>query len=481
MDALLEFYWNIVKNGYRRLYDFPGSIEAISPHLPLNRALHKNFLDSIKNSKGDTTKTVGVLSSVPSKFTFRPIIQKIMKEHKNLEYYKLFKLESGSYIKTNFYVVSSLNFEVDIDTPYLLTLKNCGTSGNNTFFLLMDFEPSFITVPEVPDIVVKGVDAMRNSIRDITCLEHTEKGDHILNSILGNYIGSDFLKRNVIIDGLNSSYVGDLSLKEDLKMIRDTLSNNNITIPLQHMGTTVYFDGNLSELERLRKINLGRFKTMSWNLYSLPNLENLKKSEFKYTMGTDSLNIESTKELENQDFLQSLLFYINKNKRVPEPLYHSILNDTLIKINKWIEGGKGNFISRVVDSLNIDRQIGRIISYNMAFGFSEDTVAKNVMNTIEHNIEDISEVATEQREKEKSLQIRRMEKEKEVSFRVRLIFNTIPRENRTRENVIEAFKTECDFTENRAIEEFENLYREGMIYSPDGEHWEWTNETSYNI
>ena len=482
MDASIEFYLDMIKKGDRRLYDISGKIDRISPHLPINKALHNRFLESIKNSTGSVTKIVGMLSSVPSKVTFKPVIQRIVKENKNLEYYKLFKLESGSHIKTNFYVVSPINLDVCIDTPYLLTMKNYGMFGDNTFFLLMDFEPSFITISEVPDIGLMDIDAMRKSLRQITSLGYTEKTNHIMNSILGNYIGSDFIKKNTIVDGLNSSYIGDLALKEDLKMIHNTLSNKNFTIPLQFIGTSIHFDGDLSKIESLRKINLGRFKTISWNLYSLPNLDNLKKSEFKYTLGTDSLNIETTKDIENnQDFLQSLLFYINKNKRVSEALYHSIYNDVLIKVNKLVEGGKGSFITKVVDSLNIGTQIGRIISYNLAFDTKENEITQNVMNTIEHNIEDILEVATEQREMERSLEIQRKEKEKGVSLKVILAFNKIPEENRTRENVIESLRTECDFKENRAAEEFENLHREGIIFSPDGVHWIWTNENLYDF
>lgn len=483
MDDSIKFRMELeaMINKPRILYDFPQMKKSkehlISQHLPFPKKLHDNFINPLSRTiNGQVVKTQGYFSQCSLSITKEIIKSKSLQEFQNQHnlYFGdgsfTYKLDSSLYgIESDIYVISSASMKPDIGQFYIVTLKKLKELNRGHLFYLQDYEPSFIRMPESDlDFPVLNLKHMRKYLLEVS---PSIKNEHVGNAILSNYVGSETSKNKV--DGVGSSYIAS-NVKQDLIKIRDCLYGDKIRV--QDFGVHNVFAGTMQEIDALRAQSMGKFRNISWNIRSYSDLENLKGAEFKYTLGSVGLDIQDTRDLgNNQGFIQSLLFYINKDKILPANFYGKIINTTLKEILEWCDKGEENMISKLISG-NIDIQVARIGSYYLSFDTTEDFIIKNVKETISHNIGDI----IEQLQKQKMFGIQAkggVELEKEVDIKIKFAFYA---SDGSEQGIIESFMDKCGYAEKRAKEILNELKEKGLLFF-DGNRYRWTHEANINL
>lgn len=492
MEASQEYVKEILElsGKPRRVYDFSlkkykfGKFEhyrqKIFQILPVNMKIHENFMKSFfKSSGGNIVKVTGVLSSYP--FTVSKEMLESFEKNYNLNFrngYFTYKIESSlSGIESDVYVISSADdARPDLGTPLEVRLKKLNYNIRNLFYL-QNFQPTFLNVPDMEaNFHVLRLKDMRSSLLEASPFVKVE---HIANAILATYVGSDITKHKV--NGVNSSYYKS-ALKPDLLRIHESLSGSGIKI--SDFGVHNMFEGSIQGIEALRIKSIGKFRNISCNVGAQIDLENIRNADFKFTVGKDTLDVQDTRDLKNNfDFLQSLLFLINKDKRISPELHGEVVNAANKRIMSFYDKDE-SAVSEVMDMINIEEQTAKICSYFQTFGEGEKAIIENVEETVIHNIVDI--INEKQREIDEKKQGGRQSKHFDIKkwegipnfVRIKFAINA---SNRTESGIIEKLMSICGYTEKKSISILKELVDEKGILFFDGRIYRWKNESNINF
>ncbi len=468
----------------RKYYDILGMKKGdVHQPIPLSRNLHKNFLPLYRAVNGQFLKTTCYLSECPAS-VLREINKSLPEIEEQYGYYfgdgsYKYKLYSSPYgVESDIYAVSSTNiFPPEPDTPFEVKLKKLKELSKGHLFYIQDYQPSYIRFPEKEsDINVLSFKQLGKILLTSFPYYTFKEAEHILDSILSNYVGAQATKG---VDGIGSSYVPNTFLRQDLEKIYSCLST--LKIPIQHFGVKNVFEGTVQDIEILRMQSRGRYKNVSWNFRSYSNLENLRLAEFKYTAGKGStrLNVENVKELQCQDFMQSLLFLANKDKRISPELHGELMNYILKDVKSSYDKGEGNAMLQMMDEKNLGVQVARISSYLSAFDYDKKTIIDKTWNAHICNKVDFFTAYEESKMKSEQVEISRtIEERTEDMVKIKYAFYVTDR--RFESSIVEKMKDICGYTEKKALDVFKSLIEKGLIYF-DGHMWRWTHENNLDF
>ena len=467
--------------GVRRFFDYPYSrkSELIATKLPIVRGIYGESARKVgKAYFGEKIKITAYLDSIITP-------QYLKKRAKWSNKYGL-NLKNGFYsYKLNFVpsknetyvrVISDVG-DLKSDLPYELKLMKIDEVGNKRVFYLSEYEPTTLKMPKIEQMSPPPMKykKMLKSFGEFSSLGIGGYSAHIIDSIISNYVGSDFI--GDYVDGTGSSYVGNEKIKLELEKIKEALSNRKFGIPISDFGIVNFLNKKMSYIENLRKNSVGKLKTISWHMSGEKDLDLIKKSEFKYATH-DSLGIFDTRNLENNlDFLHSLLHYSLIDKRVTTPLFGKVFLGAMKVLRGYLDEKKD--VLNIMDMKNMDTQVGRMTSFYLSFGFDEEKVIKAVKNSIELNIGKTLEEINLRNIPNKEVYKKEAE-EIEISIdpRVRVAFYL---SDRTEEDITEKLK-EVGFSEKTAKNIFNRLNNvDHAIYSPDGVHYYFLRENKFKF
>ena len=468
----------------RRYFDFHeinvNKYNLFSQQLPIPNQLFKQLSEKLfKTNTGETVKVLGYLEPVRIKYLDKAIMkwEKFNPNFQNgFRTYSLFA--EYSKLPTEVLVVSPVELSPVTDLPNTLTLMKKGrlNTGKEVFYL-KDFEPDFLKVECTPlGFPVINLKDMQKSIIEMSSLSTIDK--HLLNSILSPYIGSDCFKGH-FINGMGSSYISKFRLTEDLRKINNVLNKSTFGMPLSHFGIINHLTGEIGEINKIREGLAGRslinkFKTLSWNLPSMPDYENLKKSEFKYAIDGEIGIYEPRNLANNVDFQHSILFYNILDKPVKQDVFDKAMVETYEIILDYLGKDEKNLIFKIMDKDNISIQISRIISYFHPFAKDEEETIKYAHETTMHNIEDVLEkIHLDATSTERTFEL-----EVDTEPKVRLAFYS---SDRTKMGFIEKYMERTGYSEKRAQQVFQELQSKGLIFSGDNVHFFWTRENKLRL
>jgi hypothetical protein len=388
-------------------------------------------------------------------------------------FYNIFDIKSiPNGIETHAIVYSSLFLTLRPDTCYNVKLKRLGKNWRDyELFELLDAEPIFIGLESKSELDILDHQKFIKQFKEcLTSLGDTAKDNHVANSIIANYIGTDITSNKV--DGFGSCYVGGNQNLNNLKSLNSAL--NNTVIPVRILGVNNLFNINLLKVNNLKKELYGKLRNISWSSGILHLPDSLNNAEFK--CAADLLSIENLKNIQNNlDFIESLSWYILKNKeiRISDPLYNKICLEALGDIDKFRRSDL-DIVSKIFDETQIDIQAVRVGSFYKAFGFDDNRIIKNVKDTLENNLVGIKEQIREIIGTSKSIETeKRTERQfKNIMLVKRAFLMAIPR---TQENIVNKL-IELGETPKNAQLIFQQLIESGSIFSPDGSLYRFTRE-----
>jgi len=459
-------------SGERRFYDISGTsrIGLISQHIPVYRVFHESIVKPLFNTKvGDTVIIKAFLKFSDLKFSLKKLIDFDNTFGVNLKNgYNAYEIVSVGGIPTYCLVLSSIANQPSIEFPIEMELERIGEINGKIIFYLKDWKTTILDIfgVEAPE---PNLNLMRKSILDVLpSLSRSKEDLHVVDSILAPYVGSDTLKHG--IDGVGASYVGDNI--EGLKTIHGYVTEPSILPSVRSFGVINFLDNRtINQIEEMRMKN-SVLKTISWNLKSDQELNNLKLSEFKY-MTDAPLEVLKTKDLENNyDFQQSLILLTTRNKVISQRLFGNVFNIASKEITSWLDKGEKNLIDRILDANRIEKMVARLASFHLAFQPDEEKVIYEIKDTISSNTGDIikkfHEIGLPNTKDNRGLEL-----EKKLDSRIITALYTT---NGSQEEIIGAL-IDMGYTEKRANEIFKYLEESGLIVSEDGgKHYKWTKD-----
>ena len=470
MDIIFEElkWFQETFNQSRKIYDYPIRGKIIPQMLPIPRLVHDSFMEPLRKvSNGDNVETKGFLSyqRIPIASHYVKLLQRSGIDTKNG--FSLCGLNSSNSGIESFCLAATIEtipWE-DYQTPLLLNLKKLGTLGNKNIFFLNGYQRTSLSLlPSKVDFQVLGIKDMQRSLMEVSTTLG-KKDEHVANSILSNYVGAKTYKNAT--GGVGSSYLG-VNHGEELKRLYNALSVHHI--PLPNFGIKILFDMPIADLNTLRENNFRGTSNFSWNIRSDEVLNILRGSEFKYSLGQDSLGIEDLRNLENnQSLIQSILFYSMKGKGVEPHLLEDIVKTAIGEIRRQITVEGDDVIKNIINVESFPSQVGRIASYHSNFFPREDDLKKKVEDTVSKNIQGILGVYH-------YLQVRWRSKEaKSLEESVGLeALEAFYKSDKTKEGIIDKLTNLLGIAEKEAEEIFKGWKSNGQITTYDGITYRWT-------
>ncbi|MCK5039959.1 MAG: hypothetical protein KAR87_03260 [Candidatus Aenigmarchaeota archaeon] len=450
--------------------------------LPLNQKLYSQA--NAKLRSGKKIKAIeGYLELIkkPSKLLIKKI-QFIFKRNKCMESDSGFKLY-------NFYaelsrndlmtiIIAPYETKLDSDIPYSIKIKKITGSKlehNKNYYELFSLmsKPEATTLkiskdnnPKYPVLTLKE---MQKSITEISSL--SMRDNHVSDSLLSPYIGSDILDRKTYVDGLGASYIYDSRTKKDVDVFDKYLNNSDYGITLEHVGILNELNGTIKEFESMRKNReiLKNYNVLSWNVASKIKDNNIRESEYKYAI--DGINVYGEKDIANNTALQNSLIYYGclGDKQLTSKSFNQVLDSSILKISSWMNKTEEIIFNNIYDMDLIEIQCARITSYYTAFEKNNQKIQKNVINTFEKNITQVIEKIDE----EKKYNLKEREWKVEIPLDIR---RAILISDKTKEDIIANIVELMNWTEKRSEQYFTKLSEEGRIFSRDGGiHYDWVH------
>lgn len=456
--------------------------QILSKRMPFVRsALQSTLLKLSRARKGVAVEVEGYLALKlkDSKFFTKTVIKwlkenriDITKGFKTYDFYtELTKIDTG------IVVIAPFEFQIDAELPYSIKVTRLGrvTSLEDVFYLKEKPEPTFLRV-SLPDhdIPILTQKQMHRCLAQVSSL--SMKDSHIFNAIVSPYVGADWVKRTSYADGMGNSFLENEQVMADLKKLNDLLINPQLGLPISHHGVLNVLKSSPVAVEQLRASQkVQKFRTVSWNLPTNQQANNLKQSELKYF--TEGINIHDMRDIRNDAAFQYSLMYCSlvKDKGVTFQAYDSAMPKALKTVEEWVGKTNEEIIDCIVDGQTLDMQVGRITSYFFGMAHKvrdEDVIVRKVTDTINQNMGSLIENA----HLEAPTSWRKVSREKEIPRMVRFSFY---RSGRTKEGFIEKLMEFQGYNEKRATSCVEELESKGTIYTPDGVHYYWTTESKF--
>ncbi len=472
-DELIE---EIEYSGKKNFYENYDS--SATNKLPLNQKLY-----SQANAKLRSHKKIKEIEGYLELIT-KPAVMLNKKIHSILKLNKYDELETG-YKLYKFYAELSKNdlmtiilapYETKLNSeiPYSIKIKK-PTSNKlehnkkyyELFFLMEKPEPTTLKISkdDNPTYPVLTLKEMQKSITEISSL--SMKDNHVSDSLLAPYIGSDILDKKISVDGLGASYLYDSKTKKDVAVFDKYLNKSDYGINLEHMGILNELNGTINEFKSMRKNKeiLKNYNVLSWNVSSKIKDDNIRESEYKYAI--DGINIYGERDIANNTALQNSLIYYGclSDKQISKS-FDDILNSVLLKLSSRMNKTQERVYNNIYDSDLVEIQCARITSYYTAFENNNQKIQKNVIDTFEKNITQIEEKIDEEKYHQK---------DREYAPKIPLnIRRAVACSDKTKESIIANIVEFMNWTEKRSEQSFKELIEDGTIYSRDGGiHYDW--------
>lgn len=474
----------ILEQKLRFFETYSKNTQILSKRLPFVQAAIREVIPKLYRLRdGDTIETEGYLElKIRDNRILSPSIISLLQDNgidttngfKAYEFY----VESSK-LPTEILVVASFDFQIESGLPYNLKLIRLGRRKSlELIFYLKDIPEPAILSPHIPetDYPLLTHKQIHRSLTQISSLSMKDK--HILDSVISPYIGADWVKRNVYIDGIANSFVSKTQVLADLSKLDDALNSTQYGISLSHHGILNLLNKSPAGIEKMRTLQkFQKFKVVSCNVSSGKNPNNLKQSEFKYA--TESLNIEDIRDIKNDLALQHTLMYrsLINDKTVSYQLFGSAMMRAIKIVQDWVDKSDKKMIGRIIDENNLDTQIGRIASYFLAITNKlkdEDIIVRKVDTTVNQNIGSIIEKI----HLEAELSKRKQDHEREIPLMMRLAFY---RSDRTTKGFAEMIMELLGYSEKKSLEYIKQLERDGMIFLSDGVHYHWFSESRFKF
>lgn len=474
---------------YQQKMDFftivdPSSKKVQTFRLPIIKNIVSTTLRSLHGSSiGDIITVDGYLEYL---YAHKVLAEKIFKfaqknEIASNEGFKTYEFYAeSSKVPTDVIVLAPSNFNSDVspDLPYTLKFENIGriydaTECKSVFLLKDDPKPTILKIPKIDaPFPILNLKDLRKGLSEVSSLSVGD--EHVCNSLLSPFVGSDFFKKNIIVDGIGSSFIQNDGLGTDVQKLNDLLKNSSYGLSLEQFGVlNISSKGLVEQIDKMRgsKEALQKLRVLSWNMPTSKDANNLKLSEFKYK--SEPINIEAKRDiLNNVAFQHSLAYYaLLKNKTVQQSTYDEALKKILDYVSSFKSEGDAVF-ERIIDNNQLPVQIGRIASFYAAF--DTPNIVELTKNTIETGVDSTiyDVVPSDNRPKEKTLG------EENIPLGV---WAAIFASDRTHEGIIEKFMSRFGWSQKRAEEQLRHLHEKGRIISPDGVHYRLLNETKFNL
>lgn len=302
------------------------------------------------------------------------------------------------------------------------------------------------------------------------------KDSHIFNAVVSPYVGADWVKKTSYIDGIGNSFLENEQVVDDLKKINDLLNNPHLGLPISHHGVLNVLKSSPMAVEQQRASQkFQKFRTVSWNIPTNQQANNLRQSELKYF--TEGINLQDMRDIRNDAAFQYSLMYSSlvKDKGVTSQIYDSAMLNALKTVEEWTGKTNEEIIDYLVDGQNLDMQVGRIASYFSGILHKvkdEDVIVRKVTDVIDQNIGSLIENI----HLEAPISEKKLGHEREIHRMVRLSFY---RSGRTKEGFIDKLMEFLGYSEKRATSYVEQLESKGLIYTSDGVHYYWTTESKF--
>ena len=472
----------ILEQKLRYFESYSKNPQILSKRMPFVRSALQSTLSKLsRTTKGVAVEVEGylVLKLKDSKFFTKTVIKwlkengiDITKGFKTYDFYtELTKIDTGSV------VIAPFEFQIDAELPYSITVTRLGrvASLEDVFYLKEKPEPTFLQ-PHLlpPDIPLLTQKQMHRCLTQVSSL--SMKDSHIFNAIVSPYIGADWIKRTSYADGIGNSFLENEQVMEDLKKLNDLLNNPQLGLPISHHGVLNVLKSSPAAVERLRASQKSqKFRTVSWNLPTNQQANNLKQSELKYF--TEGINIHNMRDIQNDAAFQYSLMYCSlvKDKGVTFQAYDSALLKALKTVEEWVGKTNEEIINQIVDGQNLDMQVGRITSYFFGMAHKvkdEDVIVRKVNDTINQNMGSLIEKA----HLESPISEKKLSHEREIPRMVRFAFL---RSGRTKQGFIDKLMEFLGYSEKKATSYVEQLESKGIIYTSDGVHYYWTTESNF--
>lgn len=463
--------------------------------LPIVKAIFSTTVKALHNSqRGQTVSVEGYLEPL---YSNKALSEKIFRFASKADVasigFKTYNFYAEPSRKPTEVIVlasSGLGVDVSPDLPYSLKLEMVGRLEEKddckSILMLKDEpEPTILKIPKIElPFPLLSLKELRKGLAEVSSLSRGD--EHVCNSLISPFIGSDFFNKKLIVDGIGSSYMQNSGLQADVGKLNDILKTSAYGLSLEQFGVFNISAGLAEDMDKMRTNSqtLQKFRTLSWNMPTSKEVNNLKLSEFRYK--SEAFNIDSGRDIRNNIALQhSLAYYaIIKNKAVKQSVYDESLLKAITYINSLKEA-KDIVFDIIIDEIKLPSQVGRMLSFFTAFDASDSDLVKLAKSTlitgIDSTADDIVALKSEHMTDEFG-GVGYISKKHTLGKGVPLgVWSAIFSSDRTKDSIVEKIMDKFGWSAKRAEEQLTQLHEEGQIICPDGVHYRLLSETKYNL